>query len=96
MNISNDVFSKQMKDIDGLSSFDNKFLRRFVGLMALHGMHVYKHGRTGRRKVLIKVDPKGMRLYWNSKSKRKSEAEKSIDFAHDVSTLSSLRSKFSV
>jgi hypothetical protein len=84
LNITNDLLSKRMIDVEGLSEFDDSFLRRFVGLMALYGMPVFKHGRTGRRKVLIRVDPKGMRLYWNSKYKRKSEAQTSIDFAYDA------------
>jgi tRNA threonylcarbamoyladenosine modification (KEOPS) complex Pcc1 subunit len=69
VNMSHDVFARQMKDVEGLSAADNKFLRRFVGLMAVKGMACYKHGQRSRRKTLVKMDPQGTKVFWESKGK---------------------------
>ena len=82
VNMSHDVFSRQMKDVDGLSAGDNKFLRRFVGLMAVKGIVCYKHGRSSRRKALIKMDPQGTKVFWESKGKAPEDA--CIDLGREV------------
>ena len=72
--MANDVFSKQFKDVEGLSASDNKFLRRFVGLMAVKGMPCYKHGASSRRKTVLKCNPTGTTLFWDSKNKAAKDA----------------------
>mmetsp|Transcript_44701 Transcript_44701/g.82825 ORF Transcript_44701/g.82825 Transcript_44701/m.82825 type:complete len:206 (-) Transcript_44701:22-639(-) len=83
VNMGLDIFSKQMKDVEGLSPSDNKFLKRFVGLMATKGMVVFKHGRRARRQTMLHLDPNGMRVSWDSKSK--SGPDSSIDLTHECS-----------
>ena len=82
VNMSHDVFSRQMKDLEGLSAGDNKFLRRFVGLMAVKGIVCFKHGRSSRRKTLIKMDPQGTKVFWESKGKAPEDA--CLDLGREV------------
>jgi hypothetical protein len=82
VNMGLDIFSKQMKDVEGLAPSDNKFLKRFVGLMATKGMMVFKHGRRARRQTVVRMDPQGMKITWDSKAKKKGE-DSSIDLTHE-------------
>ena len=77
--MGHDVLSKQMKDIEGLSPADNKFLRRFVGLMATKGMPLFKHGSTSRRKTVLRLDAKGTTVFWDTK--KKDQQASSIELA---------------
>jgi len=79
VNMGHDVLSKQMKDIEGLAPADNKFLRRFVGLMATKGMPLYRHGSRWRSETVLMLDAKGTTVFWASK-KNKTASETSVEF----------------
>jgi hypothetical protein len=81
VNMGHDVFALQMKDIPGLPPNDNKFIRRFVGLMSTKGMAVFRHGTRSRKKTVIKLDPAGMTLFWDA---NKMTDDNSIDLTYEA------------